>query len=171
MSLVGACNKNGLFYAWNQANLAAGPVWSKQVGDSSTGFSACLTSAAYDFAAKRLFIAGNNTTVNGVSVPGSVRAVDPSTGAYLWQQPLDCIPLGSPTINGTTGIVAVPTYGCASGKTPSVQLFNEATGAPLATLPASGPVFSQPVFAEDLLFVGSGGTSSAGGGKLTAYGP
>jgi outer membrane protein assembly factor BamB len=171
VSLIGACNKNGMFYAWNRANLAAGPVWSKQIANSSNGFSACLTSAAWDFAAKRLFIAGNDTVVGGVSVPGSVRAVDPNTGAYLWQQPLDCVPFGSPTLNGTTGIVAVPTYGCASGKTPSVQLFSEATGAHLATLPATGPVFAQPVFAENLLFVGSGGTSSSGGGKLTAYGP
>src|SRR6185437_5965126 len=107
VSLIGACNKNGMFYAWNRANLAAGPVWSKQIANSSNGFSACLTSAAWDFAAKRLFIAGNDTVVGGVSVPGSVRAVDPNTGAYLWQQPLDCVPFGSPTLNGTTGIVAV----------------------------------------------------------------
>ena len=65
----------------------------------------------------------------------------------------------------------MPTYGCASGKTPSVQIFNETTGAKLATLPASSPVFSQPVFAEGLLFVGPGGSSSSGGGKLIAYGP
>ena len=77
VSLIGACNKNGMFYAWNRANLAAGPVWSKQIGDSSTGFSACLTSAAYDFAAKRLFIAGNGTTVNGMSRPGSGAGGEP----------------------------------------------------------------------------------------------
>jgi polyvinyl alcohol dehydrogenase (cytochrome) len=171
LSLVGACNKNGMFYTWDRNHLSAGPVWSKQVGNSSLGFSACLTSAAYDSVQGRLFIASNTTTVAGNTVPGALRAVNPSTGAYLWEQPLDCTPLGSPTINATTGIVAVPTYGCASGKTPSVKLFNETTGAPLATLPASSPVFSQPVFAENLLFVGSGGTSSSGGGKLTAYGP
>jgi outer membrane protein assembly factor BamB len=170
-ALVGACNKNGTFYVWNRNALAAGPVWSKQVGDSSTGFSACLTSAAYDSSLARLFIAGNGTTIGGTTVAGALRAVNPSTGAYLWEQPLDCVPLGSPTLNATTGIVAVPTYGCSGGKTPSVQLFSEATGAHLATLPAAGPAFAQPVFAENLLFVGSGGTSSAGGGKLTAYSP
>ncbi len=110
-------------------------------------------------------------TVGGNGVAGALRAVDPDTGDSLWEQPLDCVPLGSPTINGTTGIVAVPTYSCPSGKTPSVQLFSEATGEHLATLPASSPVFSQPVFAEGLIFVGSGGTSVSGGGKLTAYGP
>ena len=125
-----------MFYAWNRGNLAAGPVWAKQVGDGAAATcSVCLTSAAYDYIQKRLFVASNTTTSTGSASPGAVRAVDPSTGAYLWQQPLDCVPLGSPTINDTTGIVAVPTYGCSDGKTPSVQLFSEATGAHLATLP------------------------------------
>ncbi|HEX4427852.1 MAG TPA: PQQ-binding-like beta-propeller repeat protein [Frankiaceae bacterium] len=172
VSLVGACNKNGMFYAWNRNNLAAGPVWAKQVGNTAgNNFSICLGSGAYDYVLKRLYIASNTTTVNGVTVPGAIRALNPNTGAYLWQKPLDCSPLGTPTLNGTTGLVAVPTYGCASGKTPSVQLYNETTGAKLATLPASSSVFSQPVFADGLLFVGAGGTTSAGGGKLTAYGP
>jgi polyvinyl alcohol dehydrogenase (cytochrome) len=172
VSLVGACNKNGMFYAWNRSNLAAGPVWAKQIGNSAgNNFSLCLGSGAYDYLKKVLYVAGNTTTVNGVTVAGALRALNPNTGAYLWQQPLDCGPLGTPTLNGTTGLIAVPTYGCPSGKTPSVQIFNETTGAKLATIPASSPVFSQPVFAEGLLFVGPGGSTSSGGGKLIAYGP
>ena len=30
--MVGACNKNGRYYAWRRWNLAAGPVWSRLVG-------------------------------------------------------------------------------------------------------------------------------------------
>jgi outer membrane protein assembly factor BamB len=170
--MVGACNKNGQFYAWRRYQLAAGPVWTRQVGDSAQSpLSFCTTTAAYDSAQQRLLIAGNTTTVAGQTAPGSLRAVDPSSGAYLWEQPLDCGPLGSPTVNGATGLVAVATYVCPAGRSPSVQLFDEATGTPLATIPETSPVFAQPVFAKGMLFVGSSGSKSSGGGSLTAYGP
>src|SRR5262252_3964182 len=42
-SLVGACNKNGRYYAMRRNNLSRGPVWSRRIGASAdTGQGVCL---------------------------------------------------------------------------------------------------------------------------------
>jgi polyvinyl alcohol dehydrogenase (cytochrome) len=164
--LIGACNKNGIYYAWRRNNLAAGPVWQVQVGNrGGTGNGACITAAAFDSPSTMLYVAGNQTTINGVAVQGSIRALNPSTGAVLWEQALACLPNGSPTVNATTHVVAVPMYGCVAPDQPGVALFNGTTGAPLRTITTAGKVFAQPVFANGKLFVADNS------GRLTAYGP
>jgi len=166
-NLVGACNKNGVFYAWNRQALAAGPVWqfqAGQVGGNNTG--ACLTSAAYSAPTKQMFVAANQTVLSGVSVPGSLRSVDPATGAALWTRPLGCMPNGSPTVDVTTQVLAVPLYGpCSALATPGVALYNATNGSLLTTLVTAGKEFAQPVFAEGMLFVADES------GVLVAYGP
>jgi polyvinyl alcohol dehydrogenase (cytochrome) len=164
-NLIAACNKNGVLYAWQQTNLAAGPVWQRQISTSGANGSSCITSPAYDGPAKLLIVAANGTTVAGRSVAGAVRALDPSTGSISWEQGLPCPAMGSPTINASSHLVAVPLYGCAAGTAPSVRIFNELTGVPLATLAATGSVFAQPVFAEGHIYV----ASETGG--LTAFQP
>lgn len=162
--LVGACNKNGLFYAWRQSNLAAGPVWSRRVGQSGgTGNGACITSAAWDFQARRLFVASNDTTINGAPAAGGLRALDPATGASIWEQPLPCLPNGSPTINSQ--VVAVPMMSCPTGVSPQVRLYRETDGQFLGSVPETGGTFAQPVFAHGMLYVASED------GTITAYSP
>jgi hypothetical protein len=165
--LIAACNKDGNLRAWRQTNLAAGPVWTDQVGASNadeTG-GACLTSPAWDVTANRLFMAANQTTVGGATVPGALRAINPSTGAYTWQQSLPCDAVGSLTDNGQ--VLAVPMYTCPAGTSPSVKLFRTSDGTPLGSLAIAdkGSVFAQPVFAEGELLVADEG------GTLTAYRP
>jgi polyvinyl alcohol dehydrogenase (cytochrome) len=165
--LVGACNKNGIFYTWQRANLAAGPVWSRRVGAvGGAGGGAigdCITSAAWDSQLSRLYVAANNTTIGGTAFPGGLRALNPATGAVIWERGLPCIPTGSPTINGS--IVAVPMYTCPAGVSPSVLFFRKSDGAPAGSVPATGPTFAQPVFANGMVYVASAD------GTLTAYGP
>ena len=168
--LIGACNKNGNFYAWRSDNLAAGPVWQRMVGQSFTKpYSFCITSASYDKPRQRLLIASNTTTVAGKVVRGAIRAVDPATGRYLWERPLDCGPLGSPTVNSVTGLVAVSTYTCPTGVTPSVQIYDTSTGRLIRRIATVGPVFAQPVFAAGRLFIAQGGSRASGGSALTSY--
>ena len=166
-NLVGACNKNGVFYAWNRQSLSAGPVWqfqAGQVGGNNTG--ACLTSAAYSAPTKQMFVAANQTTLAGVSVPGSLRSVNPASGTALWTQPLGCMPNGSPTVDVTTQVLAVPLYGpCTATARPGVALYNATSGTLLTTLVTAGKEFAQPVFAEGRLFVADES------GVLAAYGP
>ena len=162
--MVAACNKNGVFYALRRMSLAAGPVWSRQVGDvGGTHNGACLPSPAIDSHLGRLFVASNSTTIGGVAVAGGLRALSPATGAVLWERALPCLPNGTPTVNGQ--VVAVSMYSCPTGTSPSVRLFAESDGHPLGSLPASAPVFAQPVFASGKVFV------AAEDGTLTAYGP
>ncbi|MGH3497601.1 MAG: PQQ-binding-like beta-propeller repeat protein [Nocardioidaceae bacterium] len=161
--MAAACNKNGVMYAWNEDALANGPVWEDQVANPAGG--ACLTSPAWDFQNRVLYIAAPGTTIGGTSVQGSLRAVNPDTGAYLWQTALPCKVDGSPTLDQPGGVVAVPMYSCPTGVTPVIELVNASTGAILGSVPAPGGAFSQPVFAGNLLYV----ASFAGG--LTAYGP
>ena len=81
-SLVGALNKNGIFYAWDRNNLAAGPVWQSTVADPS-GSPRSVASAAWD--GTRLYVASGGTTLNGTTYFGNIAALDPATGALIWQ--------------------------------------------------------------------------------------
>ncbi len=162
--MVGACNKNGIFYAWRQSALASGPVWSDQVGQTGgTGTGACITSAAWDFNAKHLFVASNATTIGGSTAQGGLRALDPATGAVLWETALPCQPDGSPTINGQ--LVAVPMFSCPGQTPPTIRLYRETDGQLMGTIAATGKTFAEPVFADGELFVASED------GTLTAYTP
>ena len=81
-SLVGAVNKNGIFYAWDRNNLAAGPVWQSTLADPS-GSPRSIASAAWD--GTRLYVGAGGITLNGTTWFGNIAALDPSTGAILWQ--------------------------------------------------------------------------------------
>jgi polyvinyl alcohol dehydrogenase (cytochrome) len=142
--MVGACNKNGSFYALRIDNLAAGPVWTFHVGIPGVkqGFQ-CLAAAIWD--GSHLFVASNKTTIRGVNVPGSIRELDPATGTIIWETGLSGQVLGSPTKNGA-GVIAVATYGKAA------YLIDASSGQILKTISAP-TTFSQPVFADSYLFV------------------
>src|SRR5438552_12738771 len=70
-ALVGACNKNGMFYAFNRDALSDGPVWQRRVGAASTEPPACLAGAAYD--GDRLYVGANTTSIAGTTYGGSLR--------------------------------------------------------------------------------------------------
>ena len=163
--MVGACNKNGVYYAWRSGNLAAGPVWHDQVGNSSHETNnlpdMCISSSAWDFSRNALYIAANGTTINGKPAGGSVRQVNPATGAYGWQTALPCVPLASPSLNGSSDLLAVSTW-CASG-TAYTYILNAANGAIAAKYPQPSSTFMQPVWSASALFMGG---SFSPGAKL-----
>lgn len=148
--MVAACNKNGLLYALRSQNLSAGPVWKFQTAKGTQfGQSSCLTAPVWDGA--RLFVAGPPTTIGGTSYSGSVRQLNPATGAVIWARGLNGIILGSPTLDGS-GVLAAGTYD--QDNTNSVYLLNSSNGNLLATIPTgSGQVFGQPVFADGYLLI------------------
>jgi hypothetical protein len=124
---VGATNKDGWFRAYRQDSGA--PVWQALVGSfNSNGYQSALAGGVFD--GLRLFIASNATRTGGTWVQfppgvwspsggapaaGSVRALDPSTGALLsdgghpWELPMPSNILGPCTINGSLLLV------CAGG--------------------------------------------------------
>jgi outer membrane protein assembly factor BamB len=148
--LVGACHKNGFFYVLRTGNMTA-PFWKRQIGSpTDDGGDGCLAGAIYD--GTRLFLAGNATKIGGVDYQGSIRRVDPATGATVWEQGLTANVLGTPSENGA-GVIAAATHDFKPvGLTNQTYLINSDNGAILATIP-NGKEFAQPIFADKYLFL------------------
>ena len=157
--MVGACNKNGVFYALRADSLALGPVWTFKVAASSTaGAQACLGAAVWD--GTNLYIAGGATTIKGKIFAGSVRKLDPSSGTAKWELGLNSVVLGSMALDGAA-VLAAATYG--KNVTDGVYLIDSSAGTIIKFM-GTGKEFSQPVFADSFLVVASRN-------NLSAYGP
>jgi polyvinyl alcohol dehydrogenase (cytochrome) len=142
VAMVGACNKNGVYYALRQSNLSAGPVWQNQVGSPNLGSAQCDGAAVWD--GSHLFVPTNQTTINGTTFAGSIKMLNPATGKAIWQLGLPGPVVGSPSLDGS-GVLAVPTR-----STHGTYLVNAATGTILANIP-TGEEFGQPVYASNMI--------------------
>jgi outer membrane protein assembly factor BamB len=160
--LVGACNKNGIFYALKAGSLAAGPVWQLRIGNTSAqGPGQCDAAPLFD--GSTLYLASNGTTINGTACNGSVRAVNPATGAVKWQTGLTGSIIGTPGMDGS-GVIAAASYGSTT-KQNGVWLINASNGKILKSISyGTANTFAQPVFADGYLIV-----ASMGGRGLQAY--
>jgi polyvinyl alcohol dehydrogenase (cytochrome) len=94
--LVGAAGKNGFYYAFDRGRVAAGPVWKTARLSSLPD-----TKAPSVWDGRRLYVAGHNTLIDGRHCEASIRAVNPSTGRFIWE---DCLRGGAP--NGA--LTAIP---------------------------------------------------------------
>ena len=156
--MVGACNKNGIYYAFRQSDLHDGPVWQQRIaapyGTQPNPGGQCDAAALWD-GTNLIEAGGNSTVINGVTYQGSVQSLNPATGAPNWQTGLPGEVIGSPTEDGA-GVVAAPVWQSNTGK-PGVYLLSAASGAILGFISTgSSAVFSQPVFAgNDLLVAGN----------------
>ncbi|HEY2599660.1 MAG TPA: PQQ-binding-like beta-propeller repeat protein, partial [Candidatus Dormibacteraeota bacterium] len=121
-SLVGAVDKDAIFYAWDRTNVAAGPVWQSTVatasGDPAVG---SIVSASWD--GTNLYVAGGNTTINGAGCQGNIDALNPSTGAFVWRS---C--QSSEFFGGITVVPGVVVEGTLSG---TVLFLNATNGSTL----------------------------------------
>jgi polyvinyl alcohol dehydrogenase (cytochrome) len=133
-TMVGAINKNGIYYALNARNIAAGPVWEDTIGvggDCPPCGTAPSSSSSWD--GRVLYIGGDQTTINGTSCGGSIQAVNAATGAYLWRDCLSASVLGSVLV--TPGVVFA-NYGGSFG------IYNAGNGATLFSFTDSSSTFS-----------------------------
>jgi polyvinyl alcohol dehydrogenase (cytochrome) len=98
VNMVGLLNKNGMYYAFDRTNIGNGPIWQDQVAAPKHygGSGVNISSSAWD--GTTLYVAGNVTTINGVSCKSSVNAINPANGAYLWQQCLQTAPQWAPVM-------------------------------------------------------------------------
>jgi polyvinyl alcohol dehydrogenase (cytochrome) len=90
--MVGLPNKNGVFYAFDRANISAGPLWHHQVafkGNNPEAGKSDISSAAWD--GSHLFTAGGKGSLAGVTCAATVREVRPASGGFIWS---DCLPTG-----------------------------------------------------------------------------
>jgi polyvinyl alcohol dehydrogenase (cytochrome) len=161
--MVGACNKNGVFYAFKQSSLSAGPVWTVQAGNpDSVGPGQCDAGPIFD--GTHLFLAGDGTTINGTAFDGSVMEVNPATGQIIWHTGITGSPLGTPGMDGA-GVIAAATFGSTTGAN-GIFLIDASNGQILRTIPYNTfNTFAQPVFADNHLLVASEGLG------LRVYGP
>ena len=144
--LVTAVNKNGLDYAWNRNNLAAGPVWSQtvtlpgscpQCGDGSASSGA--------FANGTLFQAGGSTVINGVGYRGAVRALNPDNGNFLWQHGVN-----APVIPGlaySNGLIV-------DGAGPTLEVLDASSGTRLYSYTTGGYLYAAPSVSNGQIYTG-----------------
>jgi outer membrane protein assembly factor BamB len=134
-------------------------------GDLSAGSGSCLAAAIWDLTNQRLFVGGNKTTISGASSPGSIRRLNPATGAVMWAAPLAGGPvMGSPTLSGG-GVIAAGTFNNTTPSANRVYLLSAADGSVVNSIVTGSSVFAQPVFADTRLFI------ATTKGTLTSFSP
>ncbi len=151
--MVGLVNKNRTYYAFDRTNIGAGPVWQDQISTAGDN----ISSSAWD--GTNLYIAGNQTTINGTMCPGSIRAVNPLNGSYLWE---DC-----ENANVQTPVMAVPGL-VVIGSGTDMLVINTADGSTLFDyhLSAGHATFLGPAtIANGVLYIGNNN------GNLYAFQP
>jgi len=125
--MVGLINKNGYYYAFDRANIAAGPIWpvspqlaipgnSPQIGKGSISSSVVNPQS--------VFAATGAATVNGISCAGSVASMKQGNGIVNWQKCLPA-PVLAPLI-AVSGMIVV-------GAGDTMYILNMLTGKALFT--------------------------------------
>ena len=142
-SYVGACNKNGVFYALNQSDMKL--AWSQRIANADGGDGQCLATPAYD--GTNLFFGAQTSTIGTTTYPGSVQERVASTGVLTWSTPMTSGVLGSPSLDGG-GLLVAGTFASA---TAGIYLIDSTTGTIVRKL-MDGKTFGQSVFANNWLF-------------------
>jgi outer membrane protein assembly factor BamB len=144
---VGACDKNGIFYALRRATMTL--AWEQRIGAPSGAASYSQCSGTPVWNGRHLFFGGPAVTIGGTTYRGSVQERDPADGRLVWQTGLPNGVIGSPAMDGG-GVIAVGTYDSSS--TPNATyLVSAATGRIIRRL-VRGTDFAQTVFAGGWLF-------------------
>jgi polyvinyl alcohol dehydrogenase (cytochrome) len=148
--MVGLVNKNAFYYALNAGKIAGGPVWEDQLGpggECPQCGTAGIAPSAFD--GRVLYIGGPAGTINGAACNGSIQAVNPATGAYLWRDCLGASVLGAVMV--TPGVVFVNDGG-------TVGAYNAGTGAQLFSFTdssSSTDFWGAPSVADGWLYDGN----------------
>jgi len=158
--LLGVANKNGIYYAWVRGNLGQGPVWQTTIasgGSCPQCGNGSISPSAWD--GSTLYAVGGNTTINGTSCQGSLRALNPATGAFLWQ---DCLTTGH-VFGAVTAVPGVAVVGAG----PDLVAIATASGNTLFTATgSSGATFyGGASISNGVLYVGDTN------GNLFAFAP
>jgi outer membrane protein assembly factor BamB len=172
--LVGAVNKNGVYYVLNRDDLAAGPVWSYVAATTQALASpACanidpISSSAWAGTGSPIMVAGVSTS--GSSCIGTLAALNPSTGQQEWQILLPGSVEGA--LTEVPGVVAV-------GAGPTVELVSSSSGRVLFSYtessgpPPKGVIFGAPTgeFWAPPTIVGNSLYVANQDGSLRAFSP
>jgi outer membrane protein assembly factor BamB len=143
--LVSAANKNGILYAFLRDNVSAGPVWTRRLAQGAVGddpgAGAVYSNGWFD--GQRLYYAAGVTTVAGQAAQGAARALDPRTGAIIWEKALPSKTYGALTM--ANGMLVVPSLR-------ALRLLDPATGEILYENPLT--LYAAAAVGGGRLFVG-----------------
>jgi outer membrane protein assembly factor BamB len=148
--MVGVAHKNGTFYAFDRNHLSAGPMWRAHIalgGTQPLSDEGSISPAAFD--GKTLYVAGGYTNIKGAGCYGSVRALDPATGAFLWEHCMSDGPVFG-AVTAAPGLVVV-------GEGSSIVVLAASTGQTLFTYadPSGGPFYGAACIANGMLYQGN----------------
>ena len=113
-TMVGACNKNGLYYAFEEDDVSAGPVWAHRMTPSIPGGAECDGAAVWN-GTELIEGSGGPTTINGTQYGGSVQALNPATGIPIWETGIPAQIWGSAAEDGS-GVVTAPVWTSPTNK-------------------------------------------------------
>ena len=148
--MVGVENKNAVYYALDRTNVSAGPLWSTTI---STG-NHSISSSAWD--GSTLYVGSYTTSIGGKSCKGSLRALNPATGGFIWQDCLKDGPIFEP-VSAVPGVVFV-------GEGTHFLAVNAATGTILFNYITNGVIQGGASISNGTVYVGNKG------GNLYAFG-
>ncbi len=156
-NMVGVENKNGYFYAFDRTIIHTGPLWSTEVGCS--GCRGSQVSAAWDGTA--LYVGTHKAIINGQTCAGSLSALNPATGAYIWRH---CMRDGALY----AGVMVVPGV-VVIGEGPFIIVMDTKTGSTLYRYEnASDQFVGSATISGGVLYFGA---YSPNGGTLFAFAP
>lgn len=149
-NMVGAVNKNGLFYAFNRDNLNSGPAWTMRVsngGDCPQCGSGDITTAAWD--GSTLYVGGGAVTIGVKACKGNIDAINPNTQTFIWQHCMGAGPVLGPVITAN-GVVA-------DGQGNVLMVLNATTGATLFRYADSSgsPFYGGPTISHGIIYIGN----------------
>ncbi|MEO5951849.1 MAG: PQQ-binding-like beta-propeller repeat protein, partial [Chloroflexia bacterium] len=143
-----AAAKNGFFYAFYADNIHAGPAWSVQIADGGScpqcGEGSISTSA---FAYNTVYVAAGYFSLGQADkVPGTVTALDPTTGGIKWMHP-------------TSGWV-IPALAVANGLVfaaaeDTIEVLDAATGQLVWEYATEGAIYAAPTIAGGIIYIAS----------------
>ena len=156
--MVGLMNKNGVYYAFARGNVSAGPVWQATVAAGVVYSSSAWNGINLFVGAGWANISG--TSCQGAAHTGSLREVNPATGAFIWQ---DCFTTGQvqAPVSAIPGVVVV-------GAGTALQVVAASSGRSLFTFndPIKGAIFEAGAsISNGVLYVGDSQ------GNLYAFAP
>jgi len=156
--LVGSVNKNGIFYAWDRTDVAAGPVWQTNVAKAGGPATGSIVSAAWD--GTQLYVGGGTTTVNGAACTGSIDALVPATGAFVWRT----CQTNTATPGMYAGITEVPGVLVEGTRSGAVYFLNTTNGHTLFTYQAATAVKGEATVSNGIVYI------PVGNGSIIALG-
>ena len=159
--MLGVASKNGIYYAFDEASLSTGPVWTvtvAQSGDAPQFGDGSISPGAWD--GTNLYVGGGKTTINGQSCSGGLRALTLATGAIIWERcAVDGPVMGA--VTAVPGVVAV-------GEETALWLVATSDGHDLFKTwdtSTNSQYYEGPTIANGILYIGNKD------GELYAYRP